>query len=93
MEFEWDPAKAISNERKHRLTFLYAIRVFLDPHRIELPDQSEVDDEERWQIIGRVEEFILVVIFTFRGERVRIISARRATRNEVIEYWHGQIPA
>jgi uncharacterized protein len=92
LEFEWDPAKAKANLRKHELTFPYATRVFLDPNRIERPDEGE-DDEDRWRILGRVEEFVLVVICTFRSGRVRIISARRAIRNELIEYWDGQIPA
>ncbi len=90
-DFEWDPAKAQVNLRKHRVTFDYATHVFWDPNRIERPDEGEHDGEERWQVIGRAEEFVLVVVFTFRSDIVRIISARRATRDELIEYWNGQI--
>ena len=88
-----DPTKARSNERKHQLTFPYAARVFLDPDRIEHPDEGEHAGEERWLTIGRADEFVLIVVFTLRRERIRIISARKATPHELIEYWNGQIHA
>jgi uncharacterized protein len=79
--------------KKASVDVSHATRVFVDPNRIERADEGEDEYEERWRIIGRVEEFVLVVIFTLREERVRIISARRATRDEVIGYWDGQIHA
>lgn len=91
MEFEWDPAKAKANLRKHQLTFPYATRVFTDQNRSEHPDEGDYGGEERWRAIGRVDEFVLVVIFTSRLGRIRIISARKATHNEFIEYWNGQV--
>lgn len=93
MEFEWDPAKAKTNIRKHRVTFDYATRVFLDQNRIERPDEGEHEGEERWQVVGRVAEFVLVVIYVPRSDRIRIISARRAKRNELIDYWNGPVSA
>jgi hypothetical protein len=92
LEFGWYPPKAKTNFRDHRVTFDYATRVFLDPYRIERPDEGDHDGEERWQVIGRVEEFVLMVVFTFRSDLIWIISARRATRNErneLIQYWNG----
>ena len=89
MEFEWDPAKAKTNIRKHRVNFDQATRVFLDPNRIERPDEGDHEGEERWQILGRVEEFVLVVVYTVRWNLIRIISARRAELDEYFEYWNG----
>jgi uncharacterized DUF497 family protein len=89
VEFEWDPAKAKTNIRKHRVNFDQATRVFLDPNRIERPDEGDPEGEERWQVLGRVEEFVLVVVYTVRWNLIRIISARRAELDEYFEYWNG----
>ena len=90
-DFEWDPAKAEANLRKHGVTFDFATGVFSDPHRIEQTDEADYDGELRELIIGRAEEFVLYVVYTMRHEKVRIISARRATRREYLEYWNGPI--
>jgi uncharacterized DUF497 family protein len=92
VEFEWDPAKALANLRKHGVPFFKACQVFKDAGRLEQPDFSGDHDEERWDVLGRVEDTVLFVVFTVRGERVRLISARRATRNEQRHYWAGDIP-
>jgi uncharacterized DUF497 family protein len=92
VEYEWDPAKAQANLRKHGVTFEFATHAFRDSNRIERPDESDHYGEERWLVIGRADKFVLMVVFTFRSDITRIISARRATRNEFIEYWNGQIP-
>jgi uncharacterized DUF497 family protein len=80
VEFEWDLAKAEANLRKHRISFPYATRVFLDPHRLEKLDTREEYGEERWVVLGRVDDFDLVVVYTLRGSNVRLISARKANR-------------
>jgi uncharacterized DUF497 family protein len=90
VDFEWDPAKAEANLRKHGVTFEFATAVFLDPGRIEEPDEVHAEDD-RWIVTGRVEQFVLVVIFTLRDENIRIISARKGIRNEYIRYWTGQV--
>jgi hypothetical protein len=82
VEFEWHPAKAASNLRDHRISFPYAARVFLDPHRQEQLDSREEYGEERWVVLGRVDEWILVVVYTLRGSNIRLISARKAECNE-----------
>ena len=86
-EFEWDSAKADSNLRDHRITFSFASRVFLDPFRQQQLDTREEYGEERWIVIGRVDEWILMVVYTLRGSNIRLISARKATRNETECYW------
>ena len=86
MEFEWDPKKAISNERKHAITFEFATGVFEDARRTERSDSSSV--EERWATVGLVEGFEIYVVYTTRNEAIRLITARRATRNEREEYWN-----
>lgn len=82
MGYEWDSAKAVSNLRKHGISFPYATRVFLDPHRQERLDTREEYGEERWIVLGRVDEFVLVVVYTLRGSNTRLISARKADRND-----------
>ena len=81
MEFEWDAAKAASNLRKHGVDFADAVTVFDDDLAITIPDPDS--EEERFittgvDAVGR----LLVVVYAWREERVRIISARRATRRE-----------
>jgi uncharacterized DUF497 family protein len=93
VEFEWDPAKAEANLRKHKVPFLKACEAFKDGNRLERPDDSSEFGEERWIVLGCVEQTILSVVYTQRGQRIRLISARRATRNEQRNYWIGDIPA
>jgi hypothetical protein len=92
-EFEWDPAKAQANLRKHKVPFLVACEAFKDGNRLEIPDFSDEYDEERWIVMGRVGQTILSVVFTLRGERIRLISARKADPNEQRTYWTGDTPA
>ena len=88
LEFEWSLAKAALNLRKHRVSFPYATRVFLDPHRQEQLDTREEYGEERWIALGRVDEVVLVVVYTLRGSKIRLISARKADRSDYGNYWH-----
>jgi uncharacterized protein len=91
VRFEWDPAKASGNLRKHGVSFPTAARVFADPLRFTGPDQI-VDGELRWRTIGLVESFaVLVVAHTLQENKdgveiIRIISARRAERAERRRY-------
>jgi uncharacterized DUF497 family protein len=87
VEFEWDPDKAASNERKHAIPFPIATRVFLDGNRLERRDARKDYGEERWITIGLVDEFEIVVVYTLRIASIRIISARRADRDEREAYW------
>jgi hypothetical protein len=77
MDFEWDDNKALSNFAKHKIDFSDAIRIFLDPFRLEAVDERQDYQETRFQVIGQVSGVTLVVIYTQRGEKFRLISARR----------------
>jgi len=85
VEFEWDERKARTNLRKHLVDFADAVTVFADNRAVTVTDEDP--DEERYATIGRdALGRELVVIYTVRGERIRIISARRATRRERADY-------
>lgn len=79
MEFEWDPKKAQANLEKHGVDFEDAIGIFEGP---TLEHRSDRNNEERGQAIGEIGGVVLSVAYTMRGERRRIISARKADRNE-----------
>lgn len=79
MEFEWDVRKAASNLKKHRISFEDAIGIF---EGAVLEVSSNREGEERWNAVGIVEGREIAVIYTTRGDRHRIISARRASINE-----------
>ncbi len=86
MEFEWDENKAAANLAKHGIPFEFAARVFLDPYRLEEEDLIEYGEEVRHCVIGMVNDHVLLVVYTERFLRFRIISARRATRHERRKY-------
>ena len=90
MVIEWDDNKAAINKRKHGISFKMAARIFLDDNRIEDFDDEHSDDEERIKVLGIVEK-VLVVIYTERREKLRLISARYANKDEEDEYY-GQYP-
>ncbi len=86
MNFQFDPAKAKRNLKKHKVSFADAEGVFYDPLAIHSEDPDS-DDEERFIAIGLGSASkILVVVYTFRGEEIRLISVRRATAREVKAY-------
>jgi hypothetical protein len=80
--FEWDEDKAQHNLEKHGIAFAGALAVFEDPQRIERLDLRWDYGEERVQVIGQSKERVLFVVYTRRGDVIRLISARRANRNE-----------
>jgi hypothetical protein len=86
--FEWDDAKAEANFRKHGLDFETATEVFRDVFAIDDFDARMDYGEQHFQIIGHVGGKLVTVIYTERGERIRIISARHATRREHDRYYH-----
>ena len=91
-QFEWDTVKARQNVKKHRVTFERAATVFLDANALSLFDDQHGEDEERWITLGLDRTgALLVVCHTYREEtetsaRVRLISARKATKNETKKY-------
>ena len=88
-EFEWDDSEAEANLRKHKVRFRAASRVFDDPLVLIEQDLAEDYDEDRFVAVGRVEGLLITVVFTERGERVRIISARKANNDERRAYDHS----
>lgn len=85
MKFQFDPAKAKSNFKKHKVSFADAEGVFYDPYAIQQEDPFST--EQRWVAVGRGNnDQILVVVYTFRGNDIRLISVRRATGQEVADY-------
>ena len=86
-EFEWDEEKAQSNLKKHGVSFEEAATIFNDPKIATISDPDHSEDEERYVSIGRsVIMRLLSVIHTFRKERIRLISARKATKAEKKNY-------
>ena len=90
--FEWDEAKADCNKAKHGITFEEAKTVFNDPFSMTVSDPDHSDQEERWVDIGlSAEGRLLVVWYTERGEKIRIIGSRKATRGEERAYANERI--
>lgn len=90
--FEWDPRKAAANTEKHGVTFAVAATVFADPRALDGPDLAHSASETRRLRLGRsVDGRVLVVAYTVRkgvhdAEKIRLISARRASRRERAAY-------
>ena len=84
--FEWNEAKAEINLAKHRVSFETASRVFDDVFAVYGIDFDSDPSEIRYLITGMVNGILLTAIYTERGDRVRIISARKATASEGREY-------
>ena len=84
--FDWDGTKAAENYRKHGVSFSMACGVFKDPFAVERLDDREDYGEDRFIIIGMVENRLLFVVYTMRGETIRIVSARGAEPNEQRQY-------
>jgi hypothetical protein len=95
--FDWDARKARFNVRKHGVAFPRASAVFLDPRAISIPDEEHSNDEERWVTMGLdAAGNVLVVVHTFAQVNptrclVRLISARTATRQELLQYHTGTL--
>jgi uncharacterized protein len=79
-EYQWDTEKAALNAAKHGVTFEEARAVFNDPLSVEFFDEDHSITEARYQRIGLSDRRLLIVVFTERAERTRIIHARRATK-------------
>jgi len=84
MEIEFDPAKSAANKAKHGIDFVEAQRLWLDEALIEVPARTE--DEPRFLVIGRIAGKHWSAVCVRRSGRVRIISVRRARREEIERY-------
>lgn len=73
--FDWDAQRNPDNRAKHGVDFETAQYAFLDPHRLIVHDAKHSETEERWFCIGKVEDRVLTVRFTYRGNVIRIFGA------------------
>lgn len=91
MRFEWDPAKAASNLRKHGVSFEEASTVFADPLATTVPDPDHSVEEQRWLTTGASWRHRVVIVWhADHGHTVRIIGARLATPHERRTYESGE---
>lgn len=92
MLFEWDDEKEKKNIIKHGIDFSTAARVFEDVNRLEFFDETHSDDEDRYITIGQINgvAVIIMLVYTERKRAIRIISARKATRQEEVKYYDYQ---
>jgi uncharacterized DUF497 family protein len=86
MEFEWDENKNVENFKKHRVKFEEAVKAFADKNAVELFDELNSESEIRFQIIALSTARLLLVSFTIREEKIRIISARKADAKQTKIY-------
>ena len=91
--FDWDPRKATSNVRRHGVSFEETLTVFANPLARIFDDEDATVDETREIIVGHsVQERLLMICFAEGQDAIRIISARKATKNERTDYEEGITP-
>lgn len=89
MEIEWDPSKALSNRKKHGISFSDVEPAFYDQFALSMPDRF-TENEERFLLVGTdAIGRIVTICYTFRGKAIRVISARPATKAERRTYEKG----
>lgn len=86
MLFEWDEEKNDDCLRKRGFNFGFAAKVFFDPKRVVDPDNRRSYGEDRYRVMGRIENRLYVIVYTPRLDTVRIISARKANKREERDY-------
>ena len=86
MEFEWDPDKSEACFTARGFDFAYVLRAFMDADRLIHQDTRWDYEEDRYQLLGTIDERVFFVVYTIRGTVIRIISARKANQREVHDY-------
>ena len=86
MDFEWDEAKSEACFQVRGFDFAYAARAFFDPDRVVQADTRHSHGEGCFQVMGRIEQRLFVIVYTPRRDAIRIISARKANQREVRDY-------
>ena len=84
MEFEFDPGKSRANKQKHGINFVEAQALWDDPDVLEIP--ARLTDEPRWLVIGKIGNSHWSGVITYRRDKIRMISVRRARQEEVAIY-------
>lgn len=92
ISFEWDDHKAAVNLRAHGVSFEMAALAFRDPFAVEWIDMRQDYGEERSILLGMVEAGVLLVVYTERTDKIRIVSARRGTKHEQDLYYRRNAP-
>jgi uncharacterized DUF497 family protein len=92
-ELEWDATKSARCEQQRGFNFEYAARALLDPNKLIREDKRFNYGEQRFQIIGKINTRVFVVIYAKRDQIIRIISARKANKREVNRYENRKIQA
>jgi uncharacterized DUF497 family protein len=88
VEFEWDEEKRLSNIRNHGIDFVRACQIF-EEHIVEYEDKRYDYQEQRFVAIGETGGKIITVVHTYRNQTIRLISARKATKNETKIYYES----
>ncbi len=86
MKFEWDKAKSDACFTERGFDFTYVARAFIDPDRLIKADTRYSYGEDRYQLMGKIEHRLFVVVYTPRHDTIRIISARKANQREIKQY-------
>jgi len=86
VNYEWDEHKRQVNIKKHGIDFIDVPTIF-DDDTVTIPDERFDYGENRFIVLGVLQSSVVVVVYTERGENIRIISARKATKNEQIYYF------
>ena len=84
MDFEFDLSKSVANKKKHGIDFKTAKALWQDDTRVEL--RTHFSGEERWMLVGKTNEKHWSAVFTYREDRMRLISVRRSRKEEVVFY-------
>ena len=87
MTIEYDESKNLTNIRKHGISFTTATAAFDDANALITYDEIHSEGEDRFNLMGMVDGHILFIVYTMRGEVVRMISARLATKREIERYY------
>lgn len=85
-EDRFDPAKDAANREKHRLPLAFGDRIFEDDDHLIIPSVREIDGEERFKVVGIVDEKLFTGVFVWRGDLPRFISVRRSNKGEERNY-------
>ena len=86
MQVEWDDAKSNACFEQRGFDFAYVLQVFMDPERLVRKDHRWDYGEDRFELTGAIDGRVFVLVYTVRGARIRIISARKANQREVNSY-------
>jgi len=86
IKFEWDAARRLANSRKHGIDFADAVTIFDGDTLVLLDDRFDYG-ERRYLAFGLLKDKVIVVAYTERGDKIRIISARKALKHEELTYY------